>query len=132
MSAWLPKLLAVAAGGALGATLRFLAAHFTHAWLGFAFPWGTLLVNVLGSAAIGYLFVLLPEVPEPAPLLRLLLITGLLGGFTTFSAFSIETLQLLQAGWVARATGYAGAMLALCLAGVWGGFLLGRALHAGT
>lgn len=132
MSPWLLKVLAVAAGGALGASLRYLAVHATQSLLGFGFPWGTLLVNLLGSCAIGYLFVLLPESTEPLPLLRLLLVTGLLGGFTTYSAFSIETLQLLQMGALARAGGYVVAMLLLCLAGAWGGLLLGRALHAGA
>lgn len=130
MSHLLLKVLVVALGGAFGASLRFLAVHASQAWLGFSFPWGTLLVNVLGSCAIGYLYVLLPEAPEPLPLLRLLLVTGVLGGFTTFSAFSIETLQLLQMGAVYRALAYATAMLVLCLVGVWGGFALGRLLHA--
>jgi CrcB protein len=107
-----------------------MAVHTTQVMLGFGFPWGTLAVNVLGSCAIGYLYVLLPEGPDPLPILKLLLVTGLLGGFTTFSAFSIETLQLFQEGAPGRALAYVFASVGLCLLGVWAGFGLGRTLHA--
>lgn len=123
------KLAAVAAGGALGASLRYVAAHLTHAWLGRDFPYGTLLVNIVGSLIIGYFLVLLPETEEPIPIVRLLLITGLLGGFTTYSAFSIETLQLLQDGHLTRAGMNIVLTLVFCFLAVWAGFLLGRMLH---
>jgi len=84
------SLLLVALGGALGSVLRYLLSlalnGTTFPW---AFPWGTLAVNILGSAAIGALAGL-----EGGP--RLLLVTGLLGGFTTFSAFSLETGLLFE------------------------------------
>ena len=76
------KLAAVAAGGALGASLRYLIAAVTHEFLGHDFPYGTLMVNIIGSFVIGYLLVLLPEQEGGIPILRLLLITGVLGGFT--------------------------------------------------
>lgn len=81
----LPVLL-VAAGGAAGSVLRYLVSLLALEWLGGGFPWGTLAVNVIGSGAIGVLGGLGVQGE-----LRLLLVTGLLGGFTTFSAFSLET-----------------------------------------
>ena len=97
------KLATVAAGGALGASLRYMAAAVTHSLMGENFPYGTMMVNVLGSLIIGYMLVLLPDAEDSVPFLRLLLITGVLGGFTTYSAFSIETLQLLQDGHLNKA-----------------------------
>lgn len=123
------KLAAVAAGGAIGASLRYVAAHLTHAALGDDFPYGTMMVNVVGSLIIGYLLVLLPEAKEPIPVLRLLLVTGLLGGFTTYSAFSIETLQLIQDGHLTRAGMNIVLTLLFCFLAVWAGFLLGRLFH---
>jgi CrcB protein len=79
-------LLLVALGGAAGAVARFLVSLAAMAALGAAFPWGTLAVNVAGSAAIGVAAGAGLEGPA-----RLLLVTGFLGGFTTFSAFSLET-----------------------------------------
>lgn len=81
----LPVLL-VAAGGAAGSVLRYLVSLLALEWLGGGFPWGTLAVNVIGSGAIGVLGGLGVQGE-----MRLLLVTGLLGGFTTFSAFSLET-----------------------------------------
>ena len=123
------KILAVAVGGALGASLRYLAAATTHGMLGHAFPYGTLLVNVLGSLLIGYLVVLLPESGHNSPVLRLLLITGVLGGFTTYSAFSIETLTLLQEGQMVKAGLNIVLSVLVCLLAVWLGYLLARTLH---
>ena len=123
------QLAAVAAGGALGASLRYMAAAVTHAFMGEGFPYGTMVVNVLGSLLIGYLLVLLPESEESIPLLRLLLITGLLGGFTTYSAFSIETLQLIQDGHLTKAGLNIILTLLLCFVAVWAGFVMGRGIH---
>lgn len=128
----LSKVLTVALGGALGASLRYLAAATTHSLLGHAFPYGTLLVNVLGSLLIGYLVVLLPDTGSPASMLRLLLITGLLGGFTTYSAFSIETLTLLQEGQLMKAGMNITLTLFSCLLAVWVGYLVARTLHPVT
>ncbi|TCZ65582.1 CrcB family protein [Roseicella aquatilis] len=105
-----PALLLVAAGGALGSVLRFLVSTLLVELLGTAFPWGTLAVNVVGSAAIGLLGGLGVEGG-----MRLLLVTGLLGGFTTFSAFSLETGLLWQRAWWLAAV-YVAASLALGLA----------------
>lgn len=124
------KILIVALGGAFGASLRYVVAALTHGFLGHAFPYGTLLVNVIGSLLIGYLVVLLPESGSHASTLRLLLITGLLGGFTTYSAFSIETLTLLQEDQLMKAGLNIALTLFSCLLAVWAGYLLARTLHA--
>ena len=126
------KILFVALGGALGSSLRYVTAAVTHGILGHAFPYGTLLVNVVGSLLIGYLVVLLPESGSQASVLRLLLITGLLGGFTTYSAFSIETLTLLQEGQLWKAGLNIALTLSTCLFAVWSGYLLARTLHTVT
>ena len=90
-------LLLVGMGGAAGSMLRYLVSVAASAALGDRFPWGTLAVNAIGSAAVGVLASL--GLQDPA---RLLLVTGLLGGFTTFSAFSLETALLWQrAPWLA-------------------------------
>lgn len=117
----MPVWLAVALGGALGSVLRWQ----TSAWLRVQapqFPWGTLLVNVAGSLAIGLLagyFAARPAAPE---WLRLGLITGVLGGYTTFSAFSLDTLELWRVS-PALALGNVAANLMLglgaCILGLW-------------
>jgi CrcB protein len=86
----------VALGGATGAAARFAVAQWTGARWGWTFPWGTFAVNVTGSLAIGLVMTLL--VARGAdPICQLLLVTGFLGGYTTFSAFSFEALSLLEA-----------------------------------
>ncbi|MEZ5540640.1 MAG: fluoride efflux transporter CrcB [Pseudomonadota bacterium] len=97
------QLLAIAAGGALGALLRYWTSVSVHGRFGTAFPWGTLTVNVLGSLLMGFLYIWLIERTAAAPALRAFLMIGLLGAFTTFSTFSIETLNLLETGQAGRA-----------------------------
>lgn len=119
-------LVAIAAGGALGSVTRYLSGAAVHLWLPRTFPWGTLAVNVLGCAALGVLWVWLAGRGPAGESLRALLIIGLLGGFTTFSSFSLETLLLFeQHSWL-RAGGYVLASVALCLAGCWAGVQLAR------
>ena len=115
-----PSLLLVAGGGALGSVLRYCISVLAIELLGTAFPWGTLAVNVLGSAAIGVLGGL-----GIAGEWRLLLVTGLLGGFTTFSAFSLEAGLLWQRAWW-LAVVYVAASLMLGLAAFALCFWLGR------
>jgi CrcB protein len=107
--------LAIAVGGAAGSVLRYAVGVAVAARLGAAFPWGTLLVNALGSFAIG----LAVGVLDRRSAAWLLLVPGFLGGFTTFSAFGAETLALLRAGAAGRAGLYVAASIALGLAGCW-------------
>ena len=108
--------------------LRFLVVTAMAAFLGRAFPWGTLTVNVVGSFVIGVLFVVLTErAPSGAEAWRALLVVGFLGALTTFSAFSIETVTLLQSGQAARALANVLANVCLCFGSCWLGLLLARA-----
>jgi CrcB protein len=115
----------VAAGGALGATLRALAGAAAARLLGLGFPWGTLFVNVVGSALMGLAFALLVERGGPGRLAPFLT-TGLLGGFTTFSAFSLDAVALFERGEAGRAALYVGASVALSIAALTAGLALGR------
>ena len=92
------RLLLVAVGGAVGSSLRYLVASAALAWLGPTFPWGTLVVNLVGSFAIGLVQQLAVEGLVLSENTRLLLSTGVLGGLTTYSAFSYESVRLMETG----------------------------------
>jgi CrcB protein len=124
MNPFAPHLLAlVAAGGAAGSVLRYATGIWCATWFGTALPWGTLAVNVVGSAAIGLLGGLMLGGTAIGQEARLLLITGLLGGFTTFSAFSLDVGTLALRSPILGAT-----YLALTLLGGLGAFALAFAL----
>jgi len=120
--------LAVAIGGALGSLARFWLAAAMTLLTGPHFPWGTLLINVLGSGIIGVVAAVTLHPPRVAmhPDLRVFLMVGICGGFTTFSAFSLQTLELLQAGDTGSAGAYIIGSVVLCLAAAWAGWVLGR------
>ena len=110
-------LMFIALGGASGAVSRHLLATWVHQlWEG-KLPLGTLLVNLLGSAAIGVLYVLLIEKQLLHADWRGVLMVGFLGAFTTFSTFSLETISLIEAGHWAHALGYVLASTLLCIIG---------------
>ncbi|MDI6870888.1 MAG: fluoride efflux transporter CrcB [Bacillota bacterium] len=92
------KLLAVALGGLLGASARYLVSGWAQRAWGSSFPWGTALVNIVGCFLIGYLMTYSVEISPMRVELRLFLVTGILGGFTTFSAFGYETMRFVQDG----------------------------------
>lgn len=119
----------VAVGGAVGSVARFWLTGLMVWLTGPRFPWGTLLINVLGSFVIGLVagLTLVPERVAWHPELRVFLMTGVCGGFTTFSSFSLQTLELVQAGEMAAAAFYAVGSVLLCLLFTWGGFVLARA-----
>lgn len=97
------RLLLVLAGGALGSGGRYLVGTWVAARFGAGFPWGTLAVNIAGSFLIGLLATLADERGAISPQTRVFLVVGVLGGFTTFSSFSLETLRLVDHGDTARA-----------------------------
>lgn len=113
----------VAAGGALGSVLRYLLSSSIYAWFGRAMPWGTLAVNVIGSFAIGLLSILLVEKFNISQEWRLGIVVGVLGGFTTFSAFSWDTLDLMQQGLTHKALLNVLANVVLCIVAAWLGAL---------
>lgn len=122
------QIIAVAIGGALGSVLRFGTSTWIHGLLGRGFPYGTLVVNVAGCLAMGLLFAWFLERMADAAVWRAGVLVGLLGGFTTFSAFSMETLLLVNDGLYTRATLNVLANVALCLAATWIGVWWGRSL----
>ena len=97
----MPLLYAIIGGG-IGSGLRYLMTDWTHKHVAGVFPWGTLWVNLIGSFVIGILWEVSERV-SVAPDLRIFVLVGILGGFTTFSSFALETINLLRAG----ETGYA-------------------------
>lgn len=117
-------LLQVALGGALGAVARYLTGAAAIRLLGPGFPWGTLAVNVLGSFLMGVLVVVLAQLS--ATRLAPFLMTGILGGFTTFSAFSLDALTLWERGQGTLAALYVAASVGLSLAAIAAGLLAAR------
>ncbi len=107
--------LAIALGGALGSVLRFAAVGYLTPLFNYRFPLGTFVVNIVGSFLIGVAYVLLVEKTTLSAEWRLFFITGVLGGFTTFSAFSLELLKLFQEGYAFTAIAYAGSSVILGL-----------------
>ena len=118
--------LAVALGGAAGALLRFWVSTGLHALLGRGFPYGTLTVNVVGSLSIGALSVLFLERLSVEPEVRLMVLVGILGAFTTFSTFSLETINLIEDGRLLAAGANVMLNVTLCVSATWVGLVLAR------
>lgn len=122
------QILAIAGGGALGALGRFWMSTGVYRLVGRDFPWGTLAVNALGSFLMGVLFVLFIERLAVGSDVRAAVLVGFLGAFTTFSTFSVETLVLIEDGYLARAFLNMWVSVLVCLLACWAGFALGRSL----
>ena len=122
------RVLLVAVGGALGSVVRYLVATAALTWMGPAFPWGTLAVNLVGSFLIGFVQQLATEAFVIGEDTRLFLSTGVMGGLTTYSAFSYETVRLFETGaaWQAwlNVVVTTAACLTLCFLGLTAGRLL--------
>ena len=118
------RVLIVAAGGAIGSALRYLVSGVAQRTA--AFPAGTFVVNAAGCLLVGILAALAFERGSLGLRARLFLIVGICGGFTTFSAFSYETLELLRTGDVGRAALNGGGQVIVGVAAVWAGVVLAR------
>lgn len=118
--------LAIAAGGALGALLRFWMSTGIYALLGRGFPYGTLAVNVLGSLLMGYLYIIMVERVAVSGEWRAFALVGLLGAFTTFSTFSIETLNLLEQADYAKAFANVFVSVIACVVAAFAGAMIAR------
>lgn len=112
-------LLYVAMGGALGAVMRYGISSGIYSWFGRSFPYGTLVVNVIGSFAIGIFSILLIEKFNVSQELRLALVVGVLGALTTFSTFSWDTLDLMQQGLMQKAMLNILMNVVMCIAAAW-------------
>ena len=108
-------IFSVAFGGALGAVARYLLSNYLQATAGNSFPWGTLTVNVLGCAILGFVLTALLNFWSPTQEIRTFLTVGMMGAFTTFSAFSLEVVLIIErAQWVLAGT-YIIASVVLCV-----------------
>ncbi|MBL4873549.1 MAG: fluoride efflux transporter CrcB [Rhodobacteraceae bacterium] len=125
----MPVLLQVALGGALGASLRFLSGAMILRAMGSGFPYGTMFVNVIGSFLMGLLaFYLMERMDGSFSRYAPFLMTGLLGGFTTFSAYSLDALYLLERGRYASASIYMGGSVVLAIGALFLGMTIARSL----
>ncbi len=118
--------IALALAGAVGAISRYWVLRTTYSWLGDNFPYGTLMVNVSGSLVMGFLTVLLVHRFNVSQEIRLALLVGFLGSFTTFSTFSMDTVHWIENGAVLKARVYVLLSVVACVLGAWGGLISAR------
>ena len=123
-------LMLATVGGAVGAGARYLVNVAALRWLGPQFPWATLFVNVAGSLAMGFLVALIGLRYQGSPELRTFLATGILGGFTTFSAFSLDAATLFDRGDTGLAMAYVLGSVVLSILALYAGLALARAFSA--
>lgn len=120
--------LAIFVGAGLGGVMRHLLNAAVTGWLGSGFPYGILTINVLGSTAMGIVAGWFAFAGEGSSTLKLFLATGILGGFTTFSAFSLDTMLLIERGEPGLAALYVSASVALSVLGLMAGLWLMRVM----
>ena len=121
-------MLLASLGGAIGAGLRYLIGNLAIRFLGVSFPWATLFVNIAGSLLMGILIGVLARRTGTPNEVRIFLATGLLGGFTTFSAFSLDAISLWQRGESASAAGYVLASVIFSLLALFIGLMIVRSV----
>lgn len=121
-------LLAVTIGGGVGSAARYALTLYCESLFGREFPYGIFLANVVGSFAIGLCFVFLLERATLPEIWRPILMVGFLGGFTTFSTFSLQTVAMIHEGQYLEAAAYILGSVILSIAGAWAGILLARQL----
>lgn len=124
----MPHILLAAIGGAIGSSCRYLVGVWALRFFGPGYPWGTFIVNVVGSFLIGALAELIALKLNASAELRVLIVTGFLGGFTTFSAFSLDAMSLFERGAVGFAAIYVLSSVVLSIAAVFAGLALMRSL----
>lgn len=113
-------------GGGIGAALRYWLTGGVYRFVGADFPYGTLLVNILGCFLIGFMMTFFEERFSVQPTLRVFLTIGVLGGFTTFSTFSYETIALIKEGNALWGTANVVYSVLTCLGGCWIGSVIGK------
>ncbi len=118
--------IAIAVGGSAGAMSRYWVTSTTYQWLGHEFSYGTLLVNVLGSLIMGFLAVLLVERFDVGDEIRLGIMVGFLGSFTTFSTFAMDTIHWIDSGAVFKALAYVLVSVLCCVLGAWAGLITAK------
>lgn len=111
--------LFIALGGAMGALGRYAFSNAVNHWWQLSFPLATLVVNAIGSFAMGIMYVLIVDHQHLSPEWRSIVMVGLLGAFTTFSTFSLETVVLIQRGEIVTALSYIFTSVALCVVATW-------------
>lgn len=122
------EVLLVAVGGAIGSVLRYYVGVWSVRLAGAGFPWGTLTVNLVGSFLIGIVVELIVRKFDGSPALRLFLMTGIIGGFTTFSTFALDTVVLMEKGQLGTAIVYVLVSVVVSLCAVFAGLSLIRSL----
>jgi CrcB protein len=123
-------IFSVALGGALGSLMRHWAIAFWVGWMGNDFPYGTLFVNIVGSFVMGFLMEIMALRWQVSQEVRALIFSGVLGGFTTFSAFSLDVFRLAETGHYTGTALYVVASVGLSLLAIFGGAYLVRHLVA--
>ncbi len=123
------SIISIAIGGAAGSLCRYGMSNGIYLLLGRSFPYGTLAVNILGSFVMGIVYILMIERASISEELRAGITIGLLGAFTTFSAFSIETINLIESGEILKAGLNILFSVTLCVVGCWLGMNLSRQIY---
>lgn len=118
--------IAIALGGSAGAISRYWVTSTVYLWLGHEFSYGTMIVNVLGSLVMGFLTVLLVQRFNVSDEIRLGLMVGFLGSFTTFSTFAMDTIHWLESGAILKALAYVFVSVLCCVIGAWAGLLTAK------